>query len=159
FSPDGRWLIGRDSDKRILTWRTGTWERGIRLEGGALSFAPDSRLLAVETGDARIRLLEPATGRELGVLVDPHQDLASAMTFTPAGRKLITASWRANHALHVWDLPLLRQQLAALGLDWKQDAYPPAPRRPAPLPRLTVDHGRLPLDPEPGLVLYSLAIA
>ena len=165
-SPDGRWVVATDKQNRFHLWRTDTGEPSAPVPGNSLVVAPDSRLLAVETGEGRIRLLDPAaTNRELAVLEDPHQDLVpresyQMMTFTRDGAQLITASWRATPALHIWDLRLLRQQLAELDLDWEQDPYPPAkPARPSPLPRYIVDRGRLPLDPQAGLILYSLAIA
>jgi WD40 repeat protein/tetratricopeptide (TPR) repeat protein len=160
ISADGRWVIGRDTSNHWVTWRTDRWERRLRLEGLSLTFAPDSRLLALETGKGCIRLLEPETGGELGVLEDPNQDITTGMCFSPEGTRLVTVSWRATSALHAWDLRRLREQLATLGLDWEQKAYPrPATRRAAAQPRFTVDHGRLPIDPQAGLVLYSLAIA
>jgi WD40 repeat protein/predicted Ser/Thr protein kinase len=160
-SPDGRWLVALDSKSRFRLWRTDTWEPSAPVTGNAFGFPPDSRLLAVETGEGRIRLLDPtSTDRELAALEDPHQDLVSCMTFTRDGTRLITVSWRETPALHVWDLVLLREQLAELGLDWEQDPYPPAPPAPpGPPPQYVVDCGRLPPEPQAGLVLYSLAIA
>jgi serine/threonine protein kinase/WD40 repeat protein len=131
FSPDGRWLAatGRDGG-RILT--VGTWEEGATVhwsEAGA-AFAPDGNLLAVETGQGVIRLLDPATGREKARLEDPRQDLAGWLGFTPDGTRLVALSGDGK-AIHVWDLQGIRAELARLGLDW--DA-PPYPERAVPAP-------------------------
>ncbi len=166
FSPDGRWLVAVDNKYRHHLWRTDTWESRGPVTGSTLVLAPDSRLLAFETGEGRIRLLDPAApNHEFATLEDPNQDLVPpsrlpTMTFTRDGARLITISWRATPALHIWDLRRLRAQLAELDLDWKQGPYPPAPpARPGPLPQFIVDRGRLPLDPQASLILHSLALA
>jgi WD40 repeat protein/tetratricopeptide (TPR) repeat protein len=163
FSPDGHWLWAQDKQDRFHFWRTATWER-TPPETGAVhahpAFTADSRILAIETGEARIRLLDPDTRREFVVLEDPHQDVAATlgMTFSRDGTRLITTSWRATQAIHVWDLRLLREELARMELDWEQTPYPPAgPPAKAPA-RLVVDRGHLPISPEAGLIAYSLAI-
>jgi tetratricopeptide (TPR) repeat protein len=129
-------------------------------EAACPAFAPDSRFLAVETGEARIRLLDPDTQKEVVVLEDPHQDIVAqlGMAFSHDGTRLVTVSWRATQAIHVWDLRLLRAELAKMGLDWQQKPYtPPRPAAPSPT-RFVVDRGRMPLAPQAGLIAYSLAI-
>jgi WD40 repeat protein len=130
FSPDGKWLAARGSEGgRILT--AGTWEEGPAIQGRlALAFSPDGDLLAVETGQGVIRLLDPATGREKARLEDPHQDAAGWLGFTPDGTRLVAVS-DDGKAIHIWDLKRTRAELAKLGLDW--DA-PPYPERAAPGP-------------------------
>src|SRR5262249_31160355 len=39
-----------------------------------------------------------------------------------------------NHIIQVWDLRQIRQQLAAMGLDWDLPPYPPAAKTDAPGP-------------------------
>jgi WD40 repeat protein/Tfp pilus assembly protein PilF/tRNA A-37 threonylcarbamoyl transferase component Bud32 len=161
FSPDGRWLWAPDKKLQFHLWRTVTWERTSAVAPRlSLAFAPDSQTLAVETGDARIRLLNPDTRNKFVVLEDPNQDVTyGGMTFSHDGTRLITISHRATQAIHIWDLRRLRQELATLGLDWEQEPYPTAaPAVPSPV-RFLVDRGRLPLPPEAGLIAYSLAIA
>jgi hypothetical protein len=62
--------------------------------------------------------------------------------FTPDGTKLI-ATCGTGKAVYVWDLRVLRQELAELGLDWDWPAFPPpASDHNEPL-QVTIDGGRL----------------
>jgi len=121
FSPDGRWLSTNLDGGRLVA--VADWEPGPRV-GGPGTFAPDGKLMAVGTTTAAIRLVDPATGRELAVLDDPNQHTSYSPVFTPDGTKLIAVS--PGHGIHVWNLRLIRQQLAAMGLDWDAPPYPPA---------------------------------
>jgi WD40 repeat protein len=130
FSRDGRWLAVRGSEgARILT--VGTWEEG---PAGAcdvaMAFSPDGNLLAAESGQGVIRLLDPANGREKARLEDPRQDVAGWLGFTPDGTRLVAVT-EDGKAIHVWDLKRIRAELARLGLDWDATSYPeradPAP--------------------------------
>jgi Anaphase-promoting complex, cyclosome, subunit 3 len=58
------------------------------------------------------------------VLDDPNQDLCYAPVFSPDGTKLIVVN--GGNGIHVWDLRLIRERLAELGLDWDAPVYPPA---------------------------------
>jgi hypothetical protein len=59
-------------------------------------------------------------------LEDPSQDLTSDACFTPDGTKLIALSGGKVRGIRVWDLRLIRQHLANMGLDWDAPPYPPA---------------------------------
>lgn len=89
-----------------------------------LSFAPDGKMLAVETGSGVVRLLDPSNGREFARLENPYQELATRIFFSPDGAQLITLGWDA-YPIHVWDLRKIRSQLKELDLDWHLPAYPP----------------------------------
>ena len=107
---------------RVGTWdevSAGRWHR-------AQAFSPDSRLLAVDTGDGVVRLLDPASGRDKARLEDPNQDRAETLRFTPDGTRLAAVS-NDGKAIHIWDLRLIRNQLAELGLDMDEPRYGPAP--------------------------------
>jgi WD40 repeat protein len=141
FSPDGQWLVTNGGSYRL--WQVGSWrERPLRdaVSGPALAFSPDSRLLALAHPQGSVRLVEPATGREVARLEDPHQDRSVWLCFSADGAQLV--SWTDDHhTLHVWDLRAIRRQLKDLDLDWDLPPYPPpsAPRT-APL-RVEVDLG------------------
>jgi WD40 repeat protein len=123
FSPDGNWLsTGLDGGRLFAV---GTWEPGPRV-GGVGTFAPDSQLLAITTSAGNLRLVVPATGRELATLEDPSQDGSNAPFFTPDGAKLIALSSGKVTGIRVWDLRLIRQQLVTMRLDWDAPPYPPA---------------------------------
>lgn len=121
FSPDGRWLLTTGGGCRL--WEVETWRPGPVLGGGmAFAFAPDG-VLAVESGQGAVRLVDPGTGRDLARLSDPQQAVAMCLAFSPDGSRLVATS-RAG--AHVWDLRLIRERLGALGLDWDRPPYPPA---------------------------------
>jgi serine/threonine protein kinase/WD40 repeat protein len=121
FSPDGR-LWADVEGGRLLT--PGTWEQG--LETGRTperpAFTPDGRVMALETGDGSVRLVDTAAGSELARLDNPHQDPLSELTFASNGGFLVGISKGNAKGLHVWDLRLIRRQLADRRLDW--DAPP-----------------------------------
>jgi eukaryotic-like serine/threonine-protein kinase len=123
FSPDSRWLSTDLDGGRLFA--VGTWEPGPRV-GGAGAFAPDGKLLAVVTGAGSVRLVDPATGRELSVLEDLSQDGTTQPSFAPDGTKLIARTRGKVEGIRVWDLRLIRQHLARIGLDWDAPPYPPA---------------------------------
>ena len=81
--------------------------------------------MAVGGDDRCIRLVETATGREYVRLDSTEQTRFSPQAFTPDGSRLIALGLESQ-ALHVWDLRLIRQQLAKMGLDWDAPPYPPA---------------------------------
>ena len=123
FSPDGRWLLTNAGGCRL--WRVGTWAEGPTIGGPWGCFSPDSRLLAVEDSPGAIRLVETDTGAEVVRLETPELSRLSPQCFSPEGTRLI--AWgHDTGSVHVWDLQLLRQELAPLGLDWNAPAYPPA---------------------------------
>jgi serine/threonine protein kinase/WD40 repeat protein len=121
FSPDGLWLSTDVDGGRLFT--VGTWEPGPRL-GGGCTFAPDGKLVAVHTaGRGFDRLVDPATGRTLATLEAPDLQSIMVPVFTPDGARLIGAD--SGKGIRVWDLRLIRQHLAEMGLDWDALPYPP----------------------------------
>ncbi len=138
FSPDGKWLVTGGAVCRL--WAVDSWHEGPSLgEGDRFAFSPDGRLLAVEMGQGAVRLVDPDTGREYARLEDPNQDRAGYIAFSPDGAQLIVCE---ADSLHVWDLRIIRKELARRGLDWDLPPYPPAgdPQDAPPL-RVTVDLG------------------
>ncbi len=120
FTPDGRWLA---TDEAL--WTVDTWVRGPR-GVGAWAFSPDGKLAADQAHAGVVRLVEVQTGLQLARLEGPDLDVAASLSFTPDGTRLLAP----GQGIHVWDLRALRRQLAALGLDWQQPAYPEAPVTP-----------------------------
>jgi eukaryotic-like serine/threonine-protein kinase len=124
FSPDGRWLL--ISDEHLLGfWSLPDWRpvREQRFSAPAVAFAPDGKLLAVETGEGSIAIVDPDTGRENVRLEDPSRDRAVALAFSHDASYLI-AKGTGNGRLQVWDLRLIRTHLMELGLDWEVPAHP-----------------------------------
>ena len=107
---------------------------------GELTSKQRSKLLAYTSSRYQVELQDPATGRPLATLEAPDGLQVIAMLFTPGGDRLVVWSTSPSH-IRVWDLRLLRQRLAQLGLDWEAPPYePPAANPPLPL-RIEVDAG------------------
>jgi hypothetical protein len=104
--------------------------------GVGAAFSADSSMLALESGKGTILLIDTAIGRELATLDGPTQDVAASIAFSPDGSRLIATGNGNPHSVHVWDLRLIRHELAGMKLDW---AAPPIPDAKPPTDRLKVD--------------------
>jgi hypothetical protein len=130
FSPDGRWLAVQGTAGCRLV-KVGSWEvRPLDRWDGSTAFSADGSLVAVGLANGVIRLLDPATWTEVTRLEDPNQGRAGWLNFLPDGTGLV-ANFSDGGPLFVWDLRAVRNQLAAMGLDWDQPPYPPVPEREA----------------------------
>jgi Tfp pilus assembly protein PilF len=129
FSPDGRWLAIGGANGGLFA--VGSWEQKRKLAGLA-RFAPDSRMMVVASGTHILRLEDTVTGQEFARLEDPSMDLPQDLVFTPDGTRLVVVT-RDIRIAHVWDLRLLREQLAQRGLDWEAPPYPHVLRPAEPL--------------------------
>ncbi len=131
FSPDGRWLLTAIGPE-FQCWSVGSFAPGLRIarQGtgdllGPAAFAPDGRILAALVTLKLVRLIDFPSGRELATLEAPDvQHSIATLSFTPDGSLLIAAS--RTRMVHVWDLRLVRQRLATMGLDWDLPPYAPA---------------------------------
>ena len=158
FSPDGKWLAGSGSAGSFLvkldTWVQCTTANSQRGD----FFSPDGSFLVNTPGPGVFRLQNPDTGEETVRLEDPHNegDIGSA-AITPDGSKLV-CSQDKSRVIRVWDLRMIREELDALGLDWKAPPFPIVEQLPiAPL-EVKVDCGPYFL-PRTALGLYSLRLA
>ena len=87
--------------KHVVLWETVSGkERGrFPASGGVPAFSPDGRLLAVGGPDA-VRVWDVCGGKELARL-EGHAGAVLWVTFTPDGRRLLTAG--ADSTALVWD--------------------------------------------------------
>jgi signal transduction histidine kinase len=134
FSPDGKHLGLTTEEILILMERNASnqWVRTARvpLEIGAgnpasLVFSPDSKSVAVVYDRFDIRLYEVAAARELATFVAPNATAiagVNSLCFSPEGRFLRAV--RRDGELVEWDIPVVRAQLASLGLDWNEKGGP-----------------------------------
>lgn len=127
FSPNGRWLV-TGSPLEYRFWRVGSWEpvhaiRRYRTDRmfGIMAFSPDAQTLALVRGrNSDLRLVEADTGREWAAIEagDPH-------CFSAHGNRLVTCE--PDGLVRLWDLRRIRQQLAAMNLDWDAPLGEPEP--------------------------------
>ena len=128
FSPDGRWLATSSSEYQLLSvesWQPkGPPQPGLDFAAGTFTaFSPDSRVMARTEGH-KIHLLNTVTEEPLATLEAPGSSLVARCQFSPDGTQLAAA--QADQQVQLWDLRLIRQELAQVHLDWELPPYPPA---------------------------------
>jgi WD40 repeat protein len=127
FSPDGQWLVTA-SAQEYRFWAVPSWEPARSLSrdragdiAGLMVFSPDGRILAVLHGrNTGVKLVSTADGQELATL-----EAGRPLSFSPDNCLLATAA-EDQTTLLLWDLRLIRQRLADMGLDWDLPGLPPA---------------------------------
>ncbi|MCI0536529.1 MAG: protein kinase [Verrucomicrobiales bacterium] len=127
FSPDGRWLACAAADATTF-WRTEDWSPRHRIPQmreatgrGHVAFSSDGRVAAFNVADSETRLMVVETGEELATL--PTGRLLNSLAFSPGGNRLAVVLEPGYFQL--WNLRQLRQELAALNLDWPGTPLPP----------------------------------
>jgi WD40 repeat protein len=126
-SPDGRWLavsgVSADHSFQIQVWETGSWTLRHSWTDPSHrnqpAFSPDSRIVAFVSERRKTRLLEVETFRHLATLEAPCRTFITWLQFSPDGHRLAAFEW--THGIQLWDLPPLRQELRARGLDWEAE--------------------------------------
>ena len=65
------------------------------------------------------------------------------LAFTSDGTRIVLPDFK-GHILHVWDLRVIREELAGMGLDWDMPPYPSVPQTQKPEPlRVEINLGEL----------------
>ena len=101
------------------------WRQPFDGLGGLATWSEDGALICVLREGMVPTLLEADTGRVLARLEHPEATTYNSVCFSPQADLLACVS--TTHLVHLWNLRLLRAELARLNLDWKQPAYGPAP--------------------------------
>jgi WD40 repeat protein len=73
--------------------------------------------MAVTDTPLTVRLLDTANGQELATFGMPEPQVISCLAFSPDGNQLFVGG--QTPAIYIWDLRLIRQQLAQMNLDWE----------------------------------------
>jgi WD40 repeat protein len=108
FSPDGKFLVGGDQLGYRL-WDVSTGKELMFLRDGfgyrGAAFSPDGKTLALANGilkERGVRLVEVATGREVGMLPLKRPGGIRSVDFTPDGKALVAAGHDCS--VTVWDV-------------------------------------------------------
>jgi eukaryotic-like serine/threonine-protein kinase len=136
FTPDGKWLLTNSKGREPERWAVGDWRRDPLPErlsatqlGFRAAFTSDGQVLAATSGHDQVTLADAATGRELARLTSPNPLPISGLCFSPDDGALV-ASCANHHAIQIWDLRDVRQQLAAMNLAGGWPQYPRSPATP-----------------------------
>ncbi len=126
FSPDGRWLVTCGFEEYRF-WEVDSWQprraisrMRVGKNVGPVVLIRAGTMMAVSAGEFGVELLDADTGRILAVL-DQSEQLP--VCFSRTGEQLVTIDHTG--ANYLWDLRAVRQQLAAMKLDWDSPPIPP----------------------------------
>ena len=127
FSPEGQWLSCADQDATTF-WRAKDWSARLRVAHASdssahhrVAFSPNGHIAALCVTEYEIRLILVETGEELATLPAGH--LVTSLAFSPGGERLVVVLEPGYFQL--WNLQLLRKELAAMNLDWPGAPFPP----------------------------------
>jgi WD40 repeat protein len=128
FSPDGQWLV-TCAINEYRFWNTSTWQcvrtiASFTSSGlyGDIAFSQDSAVAAVFGKGQTIRLINPASGQELATLQPYESQNNGLFDLSRDGAHL--AMYSGNYPAQLWDLRLVRKELARMNLDWSAPSPP-----------------------------------
>jgi WD40 repeat protein len=128
FSPDERWLVTGGKEEYSF-WNTASWQRAWTLQRdmagdtwGQIAFSPGGRVAAILCSGRLVRLVDPASGAQFATLEPAERGHFNRLGFSQDGSVLAVEG--PGGTIHLWDLRLIRSELAAMNLDWELPPYP-----------------------------------
>jgi eukaryotic-like serine/threonine-protein kinase len=131
FSPDGRWLAtapgyvsgesGPRTENFLRLWKVGTWEECGTIPTVGLPYWDQDVVLEGQS-DGGLTMTQISTGRQLARLASPEKGRVTALSLQHLSGFVIAAGDHTG-TQYIWDLPLIRRQLAEMGLDWEGPPY------------------------------------
>jgi WD40 repeat protein len=151
FSSDGRWAVtgggGRPTSGAVAVWDARTWKllhtigessapgtfftpRTPEVEERSTAahsvvravFSPNGKILATGGSDSNVKLWNPETGAELQKFAGPPPNPASALTFSPDGKRLAAGfghvTWSTGQRaapIRIWDVESGREVTTLTG--------------------------------------------
>jgi WD40 repeat protein len=132
FSPTGRTLVVAGGQEYSI-YKTDAWTCWRRLRrdnvgdlAGFVAFDAEGELIAYTSGLRSVTLARASDLHPLATFSAPDSAIISSLTLSDNGSHLVAGM--ENGLVHVWNLRLIRAELAKLNLDWDQPllAAPPA---------------------------------
>ena len=121
FTPDSRRLVTRDATE-YAAWEVGSWRKLASWPADTTSlaarirFSPDGTLVAVLQGNDRVQFVRTGDWRVAVTLIGPVQLDLVDMGWNGAGDHFYLLN--RDGQVREWNLRTLREELAAMGLDW-----------------------------------------
>jgi serine/threonine protein kinase/WD40 repeat protein len=130
FSPDGRWFVtGFEND--FVFWETGTWIRRKTLPRGEaagthgrFAFTSDAAMVALFVGHGNVAMYDTRSFELLATLEPPEPCIISGLDFSRDGSRLAVST--TGKTIYCWNLRLVREELAAMNIDFDRPPLPPA---------------------------------
>lgn len=123
FSPDGKWLaVGSGNSYQL--YETGRWKPGAKFlrdtvsdYPGPLAFSHMGNFLWIAKNHQQVKLLKIPRLEEVASLSIPKGDRITWITASSDDQYLVVGT--SGDTIHVWNLKMMRSDLARLGLDWE----------------------------------------
>jgi WD40 repeat protein len=120
FSRDGRWLMAQmvTSTSNCRIWRVGHWSTPLDVDGLAVTIDATGTLAASSDSRGNVRIFRLKDGSDVVRLALPGEESLFVKSFSEDGSILLVGSEKYE-AARLIDLRMIREELAALGLDWE----------------------------------------